>query len=91
MPAFLRRIIGKRVKSPYGPAAVREEFVSGPVFSHEYGYHWETGKREETDEDAQVRRPALPSFVPAVWRGDKLRTSYGRWLGADEIRKTGLS
>jgi len=39
---ILRRIIGKRVEIPYGPAAVNVEQGSDN--------HWETGKRSCCDE-----------------------------------------
>ena len=41
---ILRRIIGKRVKVPYGPAAVSAEQGSME--------HWETGKKEPFAFDA---------------------------------------
>ena len=44
-----RRLIGKRVRFPRGPAAVKEELSPE--------YHWETGKVGKSDEP-QARRPA---------------------------------
>ncbi len=60
---ILRRIIGKRVKIPYGPAAVSVE--QGSID------HWETGKRN-CCEEAKVRRPAFHVAMYSVTSDDRM-------------------
>jgi len=74
LPAEPRRIIGKRVQSPCGPAAVTEE-------SYQIS-HWETGKAWY-DNDTGARRPALH-------KGSMLRMFPASVTSDDRVRKAGL-